>query len=83
MSNAVAFLLIPLAAAVVGSLVLWAWSRSRRPVEPGFQEQLRAITNSPVLLVPDSSGALRLTMISDDNFRAFQRTEFVEYRIAD
>jgi hypothetical protein len=29
----------------------------------------------------DTSGAIRLTMISDDNFRAFQRTEFVEYRI--
>jgi hypothetical protein len=31
----------------------------------------------------DSAGALRLTMISDDNFRWFQRTEIVEYRIAD
>ncbi len=30
----------------------------------------------------DGSGALRLTMISDDNFRLFQRSEFVEYRLA-
>jgi len=30
----------------------------------------------------DKSGAIRLTMISDDNFRAFQRTEIVEYRIS-
>ena len=29
----------------------------------------------------DSTGDIRLTMISDDNYRAFQRTEFVEYRI--
>ncbi|MCR8724713.1 esterase-like activity of phytase family protein [Frigidibacter sp. ROC022] len=29
----------------------------------------------------DGSGAIRLTMISDDNFRSFQRTEFVEYRV--
>lgn len=27
----------------------------------------------------DPNGDIRLTMISDDNFRAFQRTEFVEY----
>ncbi|MGB8812220.1 MAG: esterase-like activity of phytase family protein [Paracoccaceae bacterium] len=31
----------------------------------------------------DKSGAVRLTMISDDNFRFFQRTEIVEYRIPD
>lgn len=31
----------------------------------------------------DAAGAIRLTMISDDNFRAFQRTEIVEYRVAD
>ena len=31
----------------------------------------------------DKAGDIRLTMISDDNFRAFQRTEFVEYRITD
>ena len=29
----------------------------------------------------DEAGDIRLTMISDDNFRAFQRTEFVEYRL--
>jgi len=27
-------------------------------------------------------GDIRITMISDDNFRAFQRTEFVEYRLS-
>lgn len=29
----------------------------------------------------DAGGSLRLTMISDDNFRAFQKTEFVEYQL--
>lgn len=29
----------------------------------------------------DASGAIRLTMVSDDNFNRFQRTEFVEYRL--
>ena len=29
----------------------------------------------------DGGGAIRLTMISDDNFRFFQRTEIVEYRV--
>ncbi len=29
----------------------------------------------------DRTGAIRLTMVSDDNQRAFQRTEFVEYRL--
>ncbi|KUF10697.1 hypothetical protein AVJ23_11670 [Pseudoponticoccus marisrubri] len=29
----------------------------------------------------DPTGALRLTLVSDDNFRALQRTEFVEYRL--
>lgn len=29
----------------------------------------------------DQAGNIRLTMVSDDNFRKFQRTEFVEYRV--
>ena len=29
----------------------------------------------------DAAGDIRLTMISDDNFRSFQRTEIVEYRL--
>lgn len=31
----------------------------------------------------DESGAIRLTMLSDDNFRSFQRSEFVEYRVTE
>lgn len=31
----------------------------------------------------DKAGDIRLTMISDDNFRAFQRTEIVEYRLSE
>ncbi|GAA4221566.1 hypothetical protein GGQ68_000128 [Sagittula marina] len=30
----------------------------------------------------DATGAIRLTMISDDNFNALQSTQFVEYRVA-
>lgn len=30
----------------------------------------------------DAAGFIRITMISDDNFKSFQRTEFVEYRLA-
>jgi hypothetical protein len=29
----------------------------------------------------DDAGAIRLTMISDDNFKSFQVTQFVEYRV--
>ena len=31
----------------------------------------------------DPEGSLRATMISDDNFNSFQRTQFVEYRLVD
>ena len=31
----------------------------------------------------DAAGALRVTLIADNNFRAFQRNEIVEYRIGD
>ncbi|UWR40081.1 esterase-like activity of phytase family protein [Phaeobacter inhibens] len=31
----------------------------------------------------DQSGALRATMVSDDNFKSLQRTELVEYRLPD
>jgi len=43
MTTAVAFLVIPLLAAVVGSVVLWLISKARRPHVPDFHEQLRAI----------------------------------------
>ena len=35
------------------------------------------------LAVWQAADGLRLTMISDDNFRWFQRTEIVEYRVID
>ncbi len=31
----------------------------------------------------DQSGAIRLTMVSDDNFKFYQRTEFVDYQLGD
>ncbi len=43
---------------------------------PGTHDNLEGIA---VWATPE--GALRVTMISDDNFRFFQRTELVEYRL--
>jgi len=31
----------------------------------------------------DAAGDIRITMVSDDNYRSFQRTEFVEYRLSE
>lgn len=45
---------------------------------PGRHDNLEGIS-----VWRDAEGAIRLTMISDDNFRFFQRTEIVEYRVAD
>ena len=61
MSNAVAFLVIPLLAALFGSVVLWLWARARRPVEPGFHDHLHALApgerSQPH---PQPSGIVRL-----------------------
>jgi hypothetical protein len=43
MTTAVAFLVVPLGAALVGSVILWLISKARRPHVPDFNEQLRAI----------------------------------------
>ena len=43
MSDAVGFLVIPIIAAMAGSLIIWVVSKSRRPVEPGFRDQLQAL----------------------------------------
>lgn len=43
----------------------------------GQFDNLEAIT-----LWQEPGGALRLTLLSDDNFNALQRTEFVEFRLA-
>mgnify|MGYP000025566684 FL=1 len=43
MTTAVAFLVVPLVAALVGSVILWLISKARRPHVPDFNEQLRAI----------------------------------------
>lgn len=43
MSDAVGFLVIPIVAALAGSLIIWVVSKSRRPLEPGFRDQLRAL----------------------------------------
>lgn len=43
MSDAVGFLVIPIVAAIAGSLIIWLIAKSRRPTEPGFGDQLRAL----------------------------------------
>jgi hypothetical protein len=43
---------------------------------PGRHDNLEAIS-----VWRDDAGNIRLTMLSDDNFRFFQRTEFVEYAL--
>ena len=44
---------------------------------------LRTHDNLEGISVWHDGDALRLTMISDDNFRSFQRTEIVEYRLTE
>lgn len=43
---------------------------------PGTHDNLEGIA-----VWQTETGALRVTMVSDNNFRVFQRTEFVEYRM--
>jgi hypothetical protein len=43
---------------------------------PGAHDNLEGIA-----VWADGQGAIRLTLISDDNYRSFQRTEFVDYRL--
>ncbi len=45
---------------------------------PGVHDNLEGIS-----VWRDGAGDIRITMISDDNYRAFQRTEFVEYRVSE
>lgn len=45
---------------------------------PGLHDNLEGLS-----VWRDAGGNLTVTMISDDNFRFFQRTEFVEYRLSD
>ncbi|EAQ08143.1 esterase-like activity of phytase family protein [Yoonia vestfoldensis] len=64
-------------------------SRVRRFDLTGGNEQvlletrLRAHDNLEGISVWQDEQGLRMTLISDDNFRAFQRTEIVEYRLTD
>lgn len=43
MSSAVPFLVVAVAAAILGSLLLWLWHRVRRTEPPTFHEHLAAI----------------------------------------
>ncbi|MDU8942458.1 esterase-like activity of phytase family protein [Ovoidimarina sediminis] len=48
-----------------------------------LQTELGAHDNLEGLAVWADETGLRLTMVSDDNYRGFQRTEFVEYRLSE
>ena len=43
MSSAVGFLVVAVAVAIVGSLILWLWHRARATTPPTFGEHLRAL----------------------------------------
>ena len=61
MSDAVVFLVLPFLAAALGSVLLWLWSRRRRPVEAAFQEQVRALApDQRSRPHPQPSGIVRL-----------------------
>lgn len=64
-------------------------SRIRRFALDGSGEELiletglRTHDNLEGISIWQDQNGLRMTLISDDNFRAFQRTEIVEYRLTD
>lgn len=64
-------------------------SRVRRFALDGSGEELiletglRTHDNLEGISIWQDADGLRMTMISDDNFRSFQRTEIVEYRLTD
>ena len=47
------------------------------------QTSLRSYDNLEGISIWQDADGLRMTLISDDNFRSFQRTEIVEYRLTD
>ncbi|MFO8125857.1 MAG: esterase-like activity of phytase family protein [Yoonia sp.] len=48
-----------------------------------LETRLRTHDNLEGISIWQDADGLRMTLISDDNFRAFQRTEIVEYRLTD
>ena len=64
-------------------------NRIRRFALDGTEEEtiietgIRTHDNLEGISVWEDADGLRMTLISDDNFRAFQRTEIVEYRLTD
>ncbi|PJI86158.1 hypothetical protein BC777_2517 [Yoonia maricola] len=64
-------------------------SRVRRFALDGSSEEailetsLRAHDNLEGISIWEDTDGLRMTLISDDNFRSFQRTEIVEYRLTE
>ncbi len=65
MSTAVAFLIVALAAAVVGSAIIWAVQHRPRRRPPDFHEQLRAIAPRPGV-ADQPTGIVQLDPPSDE-----------------
>ncbi|PIB26482.1 hypothetical protein BFP76_11250 [Amylibacter kogurei] len=65
--------------------------RSFRIGTDGFEDELTLVETTPgvhdnlegISVWRDAADRIRITMISDDNFQIFQRTELVEYVVAD
>lgn len=66
MSTAVAFLLVAIAAAVVGSAIIWALQHRPRRRPPDFQEQLRAIAPSRPGVSEQPTGIVHLDPSNDE-----------------
>lgn len=67
MSNAIAFLVIPVIAAIIGSIIIWLVTRARRPTETDFHEQLRALApGGGKRPAPQPSGIVPLDPTTDE-----------------
>ncbi len=66
MSSAVAFLLVALVAAAVGSAVIWAVQHRPRRRQPDFQEQLRHLAPRPGV-TEQPTGIVRVDPLNDED----------------
>lgn len=60
MSTAFLFLIVAIGVGAAGSALLWLVSKRRRPADPDYQEQLRAIAPSHGRPVRQPRGVVRL-----------------------
>ena len=63
--------------------LIWTVDGGRLYFTVLYRSEPMQLGNGEGLSVWQAVDGLRLTMIADDNFRWFQRTEIVEYRVTD